>query len=174
MDPERAQELGPNGADELSAAVGEESSGGAKVRDDMAHEGFADCSCGVVAGRDEDGVFGKAINKYNQELVVVVRRKRAHNVDRQRIPRAMGLDGARLLAVDIIGAQLTLGATLSSLQTDAAAGFVGVLVMEELPQSVATEVGSGVELTGDFPGFILIFQQLYLQDGVFWRWQGER
>ena len=57
MDPERAKELGPNGADELSAAVGEESSGGAKVRDDMAHEGFTDCSCGVVAGRDEDGVF---------------------------------------------------------------------------------------------------------------------
>ena len=40
-----------------STAVGEESSGGAKVRDDMAHEGFADYNCGVVAGRDEDGVF---------------------------------------------------------------------------------------------------------------------
>ena len=97
LDPERAQELGPNGADELSATVGEESSGGAKVRDDMAHEGFADCSCGVVTGRDEDGVFGKAIDKYNQELVAVIGRKRAHNVNGQRIPRALGLDGARRL-----------------------------------------------------------------------------
>ena len=169
------QELGPNGADELSAAVGEESSGGAKVRDDMAHEGFADCSCIVVTGRDEDGVFGKAIDKYNQELVVVVGRKGAHNVNRQCIPRVPGLDGARrLLAVAIIGAQLTLGATLSGIQTDAAAGFVGVPVTEELPQSVATEVGSGVEFTGDFPGFIFILQQPYLQDGVFWWWRVDR
>ena len=175
MDPERAQELGPNGADELSAEVGEESSGGTKVRDDMAHEGFADCSCGVVTGRDEDGVFGKVIDKYNQGLVSVVGRKGAHNVNRQRIPRALGLDGApRLLAVAIIGAQLTLGATLSSLQTDAAAGFVGVPVTEELPQSVATEVGSSVEFTGDFPGFILILQQPYLQDGIFWSWRVDR
>ena len=110
LDPERAQELGPNGADELSAAVGEESSGGAKVRDDMVHEGFADCVRGVVAGRDEDGVFGKTIHKHNQELVAVVGRKRAHNVNGQRIPWALGLDGARrLLAVAIIGAQLALG-----------------------------------------------------------------
>ena len=47
----------------------------------MAHEGFADCSCGVVARRDEDGVLRKAIDKYNQELMAVVGRKRAHNVD---------------------------------------------------------------------------------------------
>ena len=156
-----------------SAAVGEESSGGAKV--DMAYEGFADCNCGVVAGRDEDGVFGKTMDKYNQELVAVVGRKRAHNVDRQRIPRALGLNGARrLLAMAIIGARLTLGATLSGLQTDAVAGFVGVPVMEEFSQSVAAEVGSGVEFTGDFPGFILILLQPYLQDGVFWRWRVDR
>ena len=125
----------------------------------MAHEGFADCVRGVVTGRDEDGVFGKAIYKYNQELVAVVGRKRAHNVNGQRIPRALGLDGARrLLAVAIIGAQLALGATLSGLQTDTAAGFVGVPVAEKLPQSVATEVGSGVEFMGDFPGFIFILQ----------------
>ena len=159
LDPKRAQELGPNGADELSAAVGEESSGGAKVRDDMAHEGFADCVRGVVTGRDEDGVFGKTIHKYNQELVAVVGRKGAHNVNGQRIPWALGLDGdRRLLAVAIIGAQLALGATLSDLQTDAVAGFVGVSVAEKLPQSVASEVGSGVEFTGNFPGFIFILQ----------------
>ena len=175
LDPKRAQELGPNGADELSAAVREESSLGAKVRDDMAHEGFADCVRGVVTGRDVDGVFGKEISKYNQELVAVVGRKRAHNVNGQRIPRALGLDGARrLLAVAIIGAQLALGATLSGLQTDTAAGFVGVPVEEKLPQSVATEVGSSVEFTGNFPGFIFILQQPYLQDSVFWRWWIDR
>ena len=159
LDPEKAQELGPNGAYELSATVGEESSGGAKVRDDMAHEGFADCVRGVVTERDEDGVLGKTIHKNNQELVAVVGRKRTHSVNGQRIPRALELDGARrLLAVVIIGAQLALGATLSGLQTDAVAGFVVVSVAEKLPQSVATEVGSGVEFMGNFPGFIFILQ----------------
>ena len=153
------QELGPNGADELSAVVGEKSSGGAKVRDDIAQKGFAGCVRGEVTGRDEDCVFGKTIHKYNQELVVVVGRKRAHSVNGQRIPLALGLDGARrLLAVAIIGAQLALGATLSGLQTDAAGGFVGILVAEKLPQSMATEGDNGVEFTGDFPGFIFILQ----------------
>ena len=89
----------------------------------------------------------------------MVGKKRTYNVNGQRIPRALGPDGARcLLAVAIIGAQLALGATLSSLQTDAAAGSVRIPVAEKLPQSVATEVGSGVEFTGDFPGFIFILQ----------------
>ena len=159
LDSEGTQELGPNGANELPATVGEEPSGCAKVGDDMAHEGFADFICGVVAGRDEDGVLGKAIHKDNQELVAVVWRKRAHNVDGQRIPWALGLDGAgHLLAVAIIGAQLALGATLSGLQADAAAGFAGVPVAEEFLQRVATEVGSGMELTGDLPGLVFIFQ----------------
>ena len=101
----------------------------------------------------------KTIHEDNQELVAAVGRKRAHNIDGQHIPRPLGLDGAgRLLAVAIIGAQLTLGATLSGLQADAAAGFVGVSVTEKLPQSVATEVGSGMELKGDPPGFIFFFQ----------------
>ena len=145
MDYEGAHELGPNGANEFPAAIGEESSGGAKVGDDMAHEGFADCTCGVVTGRDEDGVLGKTIHKGNQELVAAVGRKRAHNIDGQRIPRALGLNGAgRLLAVAIVGAQLALGATLSGLQADAVAGFVGVPVAKKFPQSVATEMGSGM------------------------------
>ena len=102
----------------------------------------------------------------------MVGRKRAQNVDKQRIPRALGLDGIRrILAVAIIGAQLALGAPLSGLQADVAAGFVGIPDTEELPQSVATNVSSGVEFKGDFPGFILILQQPYLQDGVFWRWR---
>ena len=166
LDPERAQELGPNGANEFLAVVGEESSGGAKVRDDMVHEGFADCVCGVVTGRDEGDVLGKTIHKDNQELMGVVGRKRTHNVNGQRIPRALGLDGARrLLEVAIIGDQLALGTTLSGLQTDAAAGFVGVPVAEKLPQSVATEVGSGVEFTCDFPGFIFIRQPVVVLEG---------
>ena len=157
MNPERAQEQGPNGANELPAAIREESSGGAKVGDDMAHESFADCVCGMVTGRDEDGVLGKAIHKDNQELVAAIGRKRAHNIDGQRIPWPLELDGVRrLLAVAIIGAQLALGATLSGLQTDAVACFVGVLVAEKLPQSVATEVGSGMEFKGDFPGLSLV------------------
>ena len=124
----------------------------------MAHEGFADCTCGVVTGRDEDGVLGKAIRKDNQELVAAVG-KWAHNVGGQHIPRALGLDGAgHPLVVAIIGAQLTLGATLSGLQADAAAGFVGVSVAEKLPQSMATKVGSGMELPGDLPGFVFISQ----------------
>ena len=48
-------------------------------------------------------------------------------------------------------------------QTDVAAGFVGVPVAEKLPQSMATEVGSGVEFTGNFPGFIFILQELYFR-----------
>ena len=81
LDSEGVQELGPDGANEVPATVGEEPAGHAKVGDDMAHEGFADCIGGVVAGRDEDGVLGKAIHKDNQELVAVVWRKRAHNVN---------------------------------------------------------------------------------------------
>ena len=134
LNPERAQERGPNGANELSAAIREESSGGAKVGDDMPHEGLADCVCGVITGRDEDGVLGEAIYEDNQELVPSIGRERAHNIDGQCIPRSLGLDGAcRLLAVAIIGAQLALGATLSGLQTDAVACFMGVSVAEKLP-----------------------------------------
>ena len=116
LNPERAQERGPNGANELPATIREESPGGAKVGDDMAHECFADCVRDVVTGRDEDGILGEAIHKDNQELVAAIGRKRAHNIDGQRIPWSLGLDGARhFLAVAIISAQLALGATLGGL-----------------------------------------------------------
>ena len=157
LNPKRVQEHGPNGANELSAAIREEFSGGAKVGDDMPHEGLADCACGVITGRDEDGVLGEAIYEDNQAFVASIGRKRAHNIDGQCIPWSLGLDGAcRFLAVAIIGAQLALGATLSGLQTDAAACFMGVPVTEELPQSVATEVGCDMEFAGDFPGFFFV------------------
>ena len=169
MDSEGAQELGPDGANELSATVGEEPAGCAEIGNDMAHEGFTDCIGSMVAGRDEDSILGEAIHEDNQELVAVVWRKRSHNVNPERVPGAMGLDGtSRLLAVAIVGA--TLGTTLRDLQADAAAGLVGVPVAEELQQCVATKVGSSMKLTGDLPGFIFVVQQPYLQDRVVWRW----
>ena len=72
LNPERAQELGLNGADELSAPIGEKSSGGAKVGDDMPHEGLTDCARGVVTGGDEDGVLGEAVHEDDQELVALI------------------------------------------------------------------------------------------------------
>ena len=72
LNPERAQELGPNGADELLALIGGKSSRGAKVGDDMPYEGLTDCARGVVAGGDEDGVFGEAIHEDDQELMASI------------------------------------------------------------------------------------------------------
>ena len=100
----------------------------------MPRESFADHIGGVVAGKDEDGVLGITVHKDNQELVAVIRSERSHNVNRQRIPGALRLDSAsRLLVVAVVGAQLTLGTALSSLQADAAAGLVCVTVAKELP-----------------------------------------
>ena len=72
LDPQRAQQLGPDVADEFPDAVGEEPTRGAEVGEHMAHEGFADHVGGVVAGRDEDGVFRIAIHKHDQEFLAVV------------------------------------------------------------------------------------------------------
>ena len=69
LDSQGAQQLGPNVADKFLAAVGEEPARGAEVGGHMAHEGFADRIGGVVAGRDEDGVFRIAIHKYDQEFL---------------------------------------------------------------------------------------------------------
>ena len=55
LDPEGAQELGPDGADELLATVGEESAECAETGNNMAHKSFVDCISGMVAGGDEDG-----------------------------------------------------------------------------------------------------------------------
>ena len=105
----------------------------------MAHEGFSDRIGGVVAGRDEDGVFRIAIHKYNQEFLAVVRRQRSHNVNGQRIPGTLRLDSTgRLLAMSVVGAPLTLGTTLGGFEADAAAGFVRIPVAEELPQRLPT------------------------------------
>ena len=63
LDPEGAQQLGPDSADELPAAVGEELAGSAEVWDPVAHEGFADHVGGVIAGGDEDSILGISIHK---------------------------------------------------------------------------------------------------------------
>ena len=105
--------------------VGEEPARSAKIWNNMAHEGFADCIGGVVAGGDEDGILQEAVHEDDQELMAVIQRKRSHNVNEQRIPGSLRLDSAgRLLAMATVGAQLTLGTALSGLQADVAAGFV--------------------------------------------------
>ena len=105
----------------------------------MAHESFADRIGGVVAGRDEDGVFRIAIHKYDQEFLAVVRRQRSHNVNVHHIPGTLRLDSTgRLLAMSVVGAQLTLGKTLGGFEADAAAGIVGIPVAEEFPQRMPT------------------------------------
>ena len=63
LNPERVQEVGPNGANELPASVGEKSSGGAKVGDDMPHEGLTDCARGVITGGDENSVLREQSTK---------------------------------------------------------------------------------------------------------------
>ena len=114
LDPKGAQQLGPDSADKLLAAVGEEPTRSAEVRDHVAHEGSADCVGGVVAGGDEDSIFGIAIQKNDQEFMAVVRMQWSHNVNGQRIPGALRLDSAgRFLAMAVVSAELTLGIALS-------------------------------------------------------------
>ena len=115
LDPEGAQQLGADSADKLPAAVEEEPTRSAEVQDHVAHEGFADHVGGVVAGGDEDSIFGIAIHKNDQEFMAVIRRQWYHNVNGQRIPGTLRLDSAgRFLAMAVVGAQLTLGTALSS------------------------------------------------------------
>ena len=105
LDPEGAQELGPDGANELSATVGEEPAGCAERGNNKTHKGFADCIRGMVAGWDEDGILREAIHEDNQELVAVVWGKRSHNVNGERVSGALGLNGTGcLLAMAIVGA----------------------------------------------------------------------
>ena len=111
LDPEGAQELGPNGTDEFSAMVGEEPARCAKIGNNMVHKGFADCIGGMVAGGDEDGIFREAIHEDNQELVAVVQQCQL-----TVYPRGLGTEWCRSSSGDgrslgLIG----LGTTLSGL-----------------------------------------------------------
>ena len=170
LDPQGVQQLSPNIADELSAVVGEEPARSAEVWDHVAQEGFAHSVRGVIAGRNEDGIFRIAIHEHDEEFLVVIRRQRPHNVNGQRIPGTLRLDStSRLLAMSIVAAQLTLGTILSGFEADAAAGFVVIPVAEELPQRLPTEVGGGVELSSESSGFLFILHKADLEEGVFWR-----
>ena len=134
----------------------------------MPHEGLADCTGCVVTGGDEDGVLGETVNEDGQVLVASIWRQRHRHVDGEGIIWSLRLDGARrLLAMAIIDAQLALWAALDGLQRDAATCFMGIVVTEELPQSVAAEVGGSMQFAGDFSGFIFIVQQANLKEGIF-------
>ena len=71
----------------------------------------------------------------------------------------------------VVGAQLTLGTALSSLQADAAAGLVRIPVAEEFPQCVATQVSDGMKFTGDLAGLIFVAKHTNLQESIFWWWR---
>ena len=101
-------------------------------------EGVTHLACRVIASRDKDRVPGIAINKHDEKLMSVIGGRRAHNVHRESIPWTLGLYGTcRLQTMSIIAPQLTLWATLGNLYAQAATGFIGVLVAEELPQHLA-------------------------------------
>ena len=168
--PQRAEQFCPDVADELTPTVGKEPVRSAEVRDHVAQEGFAHRVRGVIAGRNEDGEFGIAIHEHDEEFLAVIRLQRSHNVDGQHVPGTLRLDGtSRLLTMAIIAAQLALGTTLCCFEANAATCFVRVLIAEELPQRLSSEVGGGVELSREFPGFVLIFYEADLEENVFWR-----
>ena len=78
------------------------------------------------------------MNKHDEKLVSVIGGKRAHNVDRERIPWTLGLYGTcRFQTMATIAPQLTLWATLGNLYAQAATSLIGVSVAEEFPQRLA-------------------------------------
>ena len=170
MDLQGAQQLSPDIADKFSATVGEEPARSAEVWDHMAQESLTDRVLGVVAGRNEDGIFGITIHEHDEEFLSVIRRQRSHNVNGQRIPGTLRLDGTScLLAMSIVTAQLILETTLSCFEADVAIGFVRILIAEELPQRLPTEVGGGVELSIKSSGFLFVLHKANLEEGVLWR-----
>ena len=115
LGPEGAQQLAPDFAHKLSSSVREEPARCGEVGNHMPKESLTHRVCGVVARRDEDGIPRVAVHKHDEELLAVVGGERSHNVDGQCVPWPLGLDGSRrLLKVDIITAQLTLGTALAS------------------------------------------------------------
>ena len=156
LDPEGAQQLAPYLAHKLSSSVREEPARHAEVGDHMPKKGLTHSVCGVVARWDKDGMPRVAVHKHDEELLAVVGGERSHNVYRQGVPWPLGLDGSRrLLTVAIITTHLTLGTALGDFEANAATSLVVVVVMEELPQRLPTEVGGRVELLREFPCFIL-------------------
>ena len=114
----------------------------------MAQEGFAHSVRGMIAGGNEDGVLRATIHEHDEEFLAVIGWQRSHNVDGQRFPWTLRLDGAsRLLTMAIITAQLALVTTLCYFEANAATGFMIISIPEELPQCLPSEVSGGVELS---------------------------
>ena len=91
----------------------------------MVQEGFAHRVRGVIAGWYQYGVLGVAIHEHDEELLAAIGWQRSHNVDGQRVPGTLRLDGtSRLLTMAIIAAQLTLGTTLRCFEANAVTGFM--------------------------------------------------
>ena len=146
--PQIAQQLRPNTTYELTSTVGKEPARGAEVGDHVAQEGFAYRANGMITGGNEDGVLRVTIHEHDEEFLAVISWQRSHNVDGQRVPWILRLDGAsRLLTMAIIAAQLALGTTLCYFEANAATGFVIVSIAEELPQCLPSEVSGGLELS---------------------------
>ena len=82
LDPEGAQQLGPYFTHKFTSTVGEEPARRAEVRNHMPKEGLTHRVCGVIARRDEDGVPRIAVNKHDEEVLVVIGWPRSHNVNR--------------------------------------------------------------------------------------------
>ena len=49
------------------------------------------------------------------------------------------------------------------------AGFIIIAVADKLPQRLPTEMRGGVELSREFPRFVLIFQEAKVEENIFWR-----
>ena len=122
-----------------------------------------------MARRNEDGAPSVAINKHDEELLVVIGWQRSHNVYRQRVPWPLRLDGPRrLLTAAIIAGQLTLGTTLRNFKANAVTGLEFIAIAEELPQRPSAEMGGRVELSCEISSFALIFYEANLEENIFW------
>ena len=131
LDPQRAQQLRPDVANKLESPVRKKPARSAKVRDHVAQEGFVHRVCGVIAGWYQYGVPGVAIHEHDEELLEVIGWQRSHNVDGQRVPGTLRLNGtSRLLTMAIIAAQLTLATTLRCFEANAATGFMRIVTRQ--------------------------------------------
>ena len=145
--PQRAHQLRSDVTYELPSTVVKEPARGAEVWDHVAQEGFAHRVRGMIAGGNEDGEFRVAILEHDEEFLAVIGWQRSHNVNGQRVPGTLRLNGAsRLLTMAIIAAQLALGTTLCYFEANVATGFVGISIAEDLPQRLPSEVGGRLEL----------------------------
>ena len=76
----------------------------------------------------------------------------------------------RLLTVAIIAPHLTLGTALGDLHAEATTGFVRISVAKQLPENLVSKVGGRMQLLSQFPGLLLIVQELHVEECIF-RWR---